>query len=263
MTVALGLVASSASAQPLPPLPPLIDRDAKAAFDWSVPARYNASWDAWRPSDATYEKGFLNPAGYKLIVNACSSQSVRRVEHYTFAITGITAPNYRGTLEGPACQQTLRNLTLGLYRVETTLHTALGQSVTISRVVNVRDYLIVAIGDSLVSGEGVPDEPGEYKLGGNLEAVELRAARWKDRRCHRSALSGPALAAKAIEDADRFTSVTFLSFACSGAELIHLYAESYKGAVDTGATRPLPPQITAVRNHVGHGAYGEREITRC
>jgi hypothetical protein len=41
----------------------------------------------------------------------------------------------------------------------------------------------------------------------------------QDRRCHRSANAAPAQAARMLEMADPHSSVTFLSFACSGATI--------------------------------------------
>jgi hypothetical protein len=92
---------------------------------------------------------------------------VRRIERFTFVVTGITVP-YKRTFDGRPCRRALRRVLpgLGLYRVEVTVHTALGASVTLPRIVKVRDYLIVSIGDSLQSDEGVPDERGEYRLSG-------------------------------------------------------------------------------------------------
>jgi len=49
--------------------------------------------------------------------------------------------------------------------------------------------------------------------------TQQRAAVWQDQRCDRSGYSGPAQAALALEAADPHTSVTFISFACSGASL--------------------------------------------
>jgi hypothetical protein len=79
-------------------------------------------------------------------------------------VSGISVPSFRRTFDGRSCRRKLRRVLpgLGLYRVEVTVHTALGASVTLSRIVRVRDYLIVSIGDSLQSGEGVPDERGRY-----------------------------------------------------------------------------------------------------
>src|SRR5207245_606349 len=78
----------------------------------------------------------------------------------------------------------------------------------------------VSLGDSSASGEGSPDVPqalGNY-IFGNPTAV-LQPARWQDARCHRSANAAPAQAALALEAADPHSSVTFLSFACSGATI--------------------------------------------
>ena len=87
----------------------------------------------------------------------------------------------------------------------------------------VKDYLIVSLGESFASGEGNPDVPQRYEpnyvynmqVGWKL----IEPARWQDERCHRSAYAGPAQAALAIEAADPKTSVTFLSFTCSGATI--------------------------------------------
>jgi lysophospholipase L1-like esterase len=75
--------------------------------------------------------------------------------------------------------------------------------------VTVKDWVIVSLGDSYASGEGAPDVPGSTPT-------------WEDRRCHRSANAGPAQAALAFERVDPRTSVTFLSFACSGATISRL-----------------------------------------
>jgi lysophospholipase L1-like esterase len=68
----------------------------------------------------------------------------------------------------------------------------------------VQDWLLVGLGDSVGSGEGVPDVAG-------------RGGTWQDRGCHRSASSFQALAARRLEDGDAKTSVTFVHLACSGA----------------------------------------------
>jgi hypothetical protein len=114
-----------------------------------------------------------------------------------------------------------------------------GVSVPAAQDADFRDVLIVSMGDSLASGEGNPDVP----------VSSGRPATWKDGRCHRSAKSGPSLAAKAYEDASPHTSVTFLSMACSGAEVRHLVNVSYGGIEPNGHT--LRPQIDDVRSMIG------------
>jgi lysophospholipase L1-like esterase len=68
----------------------------------------------------------------------------------------------------------------------------------------VQDWLVVGLGDSVGSGEGVPDVAG-------------RGGRWQDQACHRSANAFEAVAARRLEDSDAKTSVTFVHVACSGA----------------------------------------------
>jgi hypothetical protein len=93
--------------------------------------------------------------------------------------------------------------------------------------VDVQDWLIVSIGDSVASGEGVPEASGS----------------WQSARCHRSALSGTALAAKRIEEGDIHSSVTFVHLACSGAEVPQGLIGPYKGAIPPADEPPLPPQV--------------------
>jgi hypothetical protein len=83
------------------------------------------------------------------------------------------------------------------------------------QVVAIRDILIVSLGDSYGSGEGAPDVPQVIDHNGFL----VSPARWVDRRCHRSANAPSAMAARQIEAADPHSTVTFLSFACSGATI--------------------------------------------
>lgn len=61
----------------------------------------------------------------------------------------------------------------------------------VTQTIAVRDRLIVAIGDSVAAGEGVPERPSL-----------LGSARWQSARCHRSGRAGVALAARQIEDDD-------------------------------------------------------------
>ena len=86
----------------------------------------------------------------------------------------------------------------------------------------VQDWLVVGLGDSVASGEGVPDVPG-------------RGGTWEDADCHRSASSFEALAARRLEEADARTSVTFVHVACSGATVADVVSR----------------QLAAVRSLVG------------
>jgi len=116
----------------------------------------------------------------------------------------------------------------------------------VTRKVVVKDWLIVSLGDSFASGEGNPDvvqrlSPDPNGFGGFRVAA---SPTWIDRRCHRSAASAHALAAMEIEKSDPHTSVTFLSFACSGASISEAMLGTYAGIEP--ADPPLPSQIDQV-----------------
>ena len=105
--------------------------------------------------------------------------------------------------------------------------------------VTVQDWLVVGIGDSAGSGEGVPDEPGP------------RNPLWELERCHRSARSFEALTAARIEDASVLTSVTFVHVACSGAGIKEGAVGPYFGIAPGGANEPLLAQVADVKRLVG------------
>ena len=83
-----------------------------------------------------------------------------------------------------------------------------------------KDLLIVSIGDSYGAGEGAPDVPQQFSFPDTFgQPQSATLARWEDERCHRSAYAPAAQAAQMIELADPHSSVTFLSFNCSGANI--------------------------------------------
>lgn len=122
--------------------------------------------------------------------------------------------------------------------------------------IDLRDFLIVVIGDSAASGQGNPDKAGKPKEFGDgisgwdylnpaawvdsiKDAVEnwlkknfttisrVEEARldmdpaphWLEKEAYRSLRSGAALAAQSVEEPDRGDVVTFLHFARSGSEI--------------------------------------------
>jgi lysophospholipase L1-like esterase len=103
------------------------------------------------------------------------------------------------------------------------------------RRIAVTDHLIVAIGDSVAAGEGVPERPSL-----------LGSARWQSARCHRSGRAGVALAARQIEDNGGRSSVTFVHLACSGAEVPVGLLGPYAGAERPYSEPPLEPQIAVL-----------------
>jgi len=101
------------------------------------------------------------------------------------------------------------------------------------KTIVVRDWLIVAIGDSVAAGEGVPEKSSLFA-----------SAPWQSARCHRSAQAGVARAARQIENDDGRSSVTFVHLACSGAEIGIGLLDPYAGAVPPRDEPPLEPQVS-------------------
>ena len=120
-------------------------------------------------------------------------------------------------------------------RLTTTVSTGAAPfSLVSEEPVQVRDLLVVSVGDSYASGQGNP--PFDFGAG------------YFPGPCYRSQASGPSQAAVMLERDDPHTSVTFLSVACDGAEV----QEGLLGVETTrDGTAIAPPQLEQVRQVVG------------
>lgn len=130
----------------------------------------------------------------------------------------------RANLGPGACGATLIAPDLGRYRVKLRLERT-GRDLTASRSFRIRsDRLIVSVGDSYASGQGVPDRRGIAKnptwpVGAARGCPMKTDPVWVEPGAHRSFQAGPALAAKKFENTANGELVTYLSFASSGAKI--------------------------------------------
>lgn len=205
-----------------------------ATFSWSMPERFGPMKNGlvdyhWNRVTHTYDPAFVNPSSWRVDFDACdSSGGTTNVRSYTWEILGET-------IVRAGCKLTYDKFKfLGTYPVKLTVTEADGQSSSYQEVINVRDIVIVSIGDSFASGQGNPD----------INRDKETKAQWIYSRCHRSAKAAPALAARRIEEADPHSSVTFVSYACSGARIDGLTGKQKKGV------KNLAPQIDKVRQAV-------------
>jgi len=97
----------------------------------------------------------------------------------------------------------------------------------ISNNINIEQKVIVAFGDSYASGEGNPDVPTRWKstsLKGNslkwLQRGIDANSQWLDNSCHRSFFSYQTFTALKIAAQDPKKLITYLHYACSGAEIL-------------------------------------------
>ncbi len=251
----------------------LLDVRATPVLTWSVPPRYDAGWRAYQPNvgGGTYRPDYVTPPGWSVTLDGCRSTSTYRITSYTFELVrpGVLPPGTPRTTKvtSRSCTASIGRLPReGAYQASLTLRTSQGVSRVLRQPVVIRDHLIVSLGDSYAAGEGNPDVPGVHRFTfrpdslGPTGVAAVRPEVWQDQRCHRSARSGPALAAKAVEDSDPHSSVTFLSFACSGALIGHLVDRRYEGTEPVRG-QTLEPQVEAVRRALGLGsARGTRTI---
>ncbi|HXC50919.1 MAG TPA: Ig-like domain-containing protein [Candidatus Limnocylindrales bacterium] len=221
------------SANPVTPPPYVYPVEG---FTWSAPQRYSywtTAWHEWggapKPwQTETYNDDYVNPKTWYLYFNGCQSEAdyyhdfygdVKDEDGHILYPKGTSRYQWKwnGKTIAPStdCYTVLDFPAQGNYWVELTETDADNAVTTWTIPVQVKDYLVVVLGDSFASGEGAVDWP----IYPEIPNDPPQNADWADDRCHRSMYSGGAQAAALLEAADPKTSVTFLSFACSGATL--------------------------------------------
>ena len=217
----------------------------QARFEATMPDRFGLDADGDGLIDLPNSTAYVNPGEGPICGPACGPLFTLRLDAgASKAEQGGTAlpATYRWEIDGPGGRKVVRRSTgpelevalpEGQYRVALEVEAALPWGTardTASAEVAVEDLLVVAIGDSYASGEGNPERP---------RSADGTPAQWADApgdaaveaahaAAHRSTVAWPALAALALEEADRTTSVTFVSVASTAAR------------IDSGLLAPLP-----------------------
>ena len=170
--------------------------------------------------------------------------------------TWLTAPLSRGGRGGSVRARCSRTAELAIpYPAGARISVEVGGREVATTTARGDDLLVVGMGDSFASGEGNPDVPvrfsrerrADYGLGskdepltgyparvgswskiGDATFIENNA-RWQDQACHRSLYSHQMRAALQLAIEDPHRAVTFVGYACSGAEVIDGLFLHYKG----------------------------------
>jgi len=217
-----------------------------AQFTWQVQDRYSLWSRAWQqvgtvdvptPSAHTeavmgYARSFVFPDKWPVTLDGCRTDVPDGTPaHFSWTVRqgGAVIRSIANT----SCQVVVPVPDDGIYSVSLDVRSDGGWHDSLTANVNVDDIVIVSLGDSSASGEGNPDEAG-------LDAE------WVDRRCHRSMTSGHALTAESLEESSDKSSVTFLSFACSGAQMGEGILDSYAGIAPLGSSGLLPKHLWEV-----------------
>lgn len=195
--------------------------------------------------DLPNTSGYVNPpGGYTVNLDASHSAGIQPSTAFAWTITGAGGFSQSLAGEDPSI-----SLAQGTYTVQLTATNLAGsagpQIVTTS--INVKDVLIVAIGDSYASGEGNPVVPSPtapqwaYSPSPAMNAENANA--------HRSTISGPAEFAYQLQQANPHEAVTFVSVADSGASI----PVGVLGPMPSIANPSvqLPAQINELRQIIG------------
>ena len=219
----------------LPPFSPPAN-----GFDWSVPDRFAEKADGrfvwhWNEAEVRYDPAHVNPASWPMRIDGCQTEAdlVATVNGQPTAHTYVFESATGQRIEGRSCQITATFPEEAKYDVRWSAKRDDGSLLgSWEQTVEIKDLLIVAMGDSYGSGEGAP----EYnRVDGALWGT------WVDTRCHRSSFAGAPQAARAIERSSNKTSVTFMSFACSGATINREYGKYTKGSYEESKHDPWAP----------------------
>lgn len=151
---------------------------------------------------------YLSPRGFPVELDACRSTGTEfrwRIDGTATDRTTRWRPLSRRT-----CTQVL-TLAEGRYRMTLEVRSA-GRTARQATSADVRNILVVAMGDSYASGEGNPRNVDAW-----LRQGPPFSPYWDDDACNRSVLGAPSLAALALERSSPRTSVTLVNVTCSGA----------------------------------------------
>ncbi len=218
---------------------------------------------------------YLDPTLHRIVVTA------RGIEDAEVECLWLTAPHTRG-MRGQAIKVRCDEAVILEipFPAGARVSLEIGKREIAADEIKIRDILVVGMGDSFASGEGNPDvavrfsrersaDYGDAKSGANLMGFPARVGgwqqigdkafldanpRWLDQACHRSLYSHQLRAALqlAIEQPDR--AVTFVSYACSGAEVTQGLFLRYKGHEWV----PTPPDLSQI-SAIAQAQCGKRE----
>jgi hypothetical protein len=237
-----------------PPAPPNAPPTARASF--RLAPRADDAGKAWSTSADNYRRSYVHPASWYVSLDGCGSTGgtdrYGKAAAVTYEWRLEPLDGQRGSAVGVSsnnCRAYGTVNALGRWHVELTVRAATGQTASADAGTRrLRDVVIVALGDSYVSGEGNPEEPKRVSVDEDGRIVFLKA-RWTDKQCHRSRASWAMRAAQRFEDSN--TAVTFLNYGCSGATTSDVMFGGYDGIQPVGDDRELPAQLEAARAALG------------
>ena len=186
-----------------------------AVIQWQMAPRLVADPAHGNVPDLPNTSTYVNPAGgFEVLLDASHSTGIRPTTTFAWTVTNAKGQATRLVGEDPDV-----GLPQGQYKVklQATGLAGANKPITATSSIRVKDLLVVSIGDSYASGEGNPVVPGIISPEWAYSPDPAMNAQNAD--AHRSTIAGPAQFALQREQANPYTSVTFVSVANSGASI--------------------------------------------
>ena len=221
--------------------PSVSTSDYITGIDWSMHPRFlsfsftdntDLVADYYSRKSHRYLDSYVNPGGYGITFKAITKNDNKlegiisfsweiNGEGYHEIITTRKACLFAGSATVNDVNSECETIPLfphtGSYKIKLTASSTNSKAISIyEKSIELKDYLIIGLGDSFASGEGNPDKKGDFNV---LENVFTSAeALWLEPESNRSLKGAFALLAKRIEDSDPHSCVTFINVGTSGAQ---------------------------------------------
>jgi len=216
-----------------------------AVIEWSMAPRIALDPAHGNEPDLPNTSAYANPPnGYEVLLNASQSVGILPTTEFSWTVTYPNGQTTRLSGENPNI-----DLPQASYQVQLTATGLSGTSAPISTStsIQVKDILIVAIGDSYASGEGNPVVPGV--LDPEWAYSPDAAMNLENAYAHRSTIAAPAQFALELQEANPHEAVTFVSVANSGASI----PVGVLGPMSSigNSSYKLPAEITELKQIIG------------
>ncbi len=216
-----------------------------AVIEWSMAPRIALDPAHGNEPDLPNTSAYANPpSGYEVLLNASQSVGILPTTNFSWTVTYPNGQTTRLSGENPNI-----DLPQASYQVQLTATGLSGTSapVSTSTSIQVKDILIVAIGDSYASGEGNPVVPGV--LDPEWAYSPDAAMNLENANAHRSTIAAPAQFALELQEANPHEAVTFVSVANSGASIPVGVLGPMPSIGDS--SYKLPAEITELKQIIG------------